>query len=142
MRATMRLCPRYMKAYFPPDNNGIQIAGVVLLPDHFVPPALTNTFISESDINEPNTVGVMLDWQEWGKMEAAGAVFLPCAGLRETCRSLLDIREWKRYFWWAMFGNGQERKWRILFWYKYLFQDLWLFRPPDRSWFCQPVIFV
>ena len=50
-----------MKAYFPPDNNGIQIAGVVLLPDHFVPPALTKTFISESDINEPNTVGVMLD---------------------------------------------------------------------------------
>ena len=102
-----KLCPRYMKAYFPPDNNGIQIAGVVLLPDHFVPPALTKTFISESDINVPNTLGVMLDWQEWGKMEAAGAVFLPCAGLREREHVYLKPFGYPAgRYWTSANGNG------------------------------------
>ena len=96
-----------MRAYFPPDNNGIQIAGVVLLPDHFVPPALTKTFISESDINEPNTLGVMLDWEEWGKMEAAGAVFLPCAGLREKEHVYLKPFGYPAgRYWTSANGNG------------------------------------
>ena len=102
-----KLCPRYMKAYFPPDNNGIQIAGVVLFPDHFVPPALTKTFISESDINEPNTVGVMLDWEEWDEMEKAGAVFLPCAGLREKEHVYLRPFEYPAgRYWTSANGNG------------------------------------
>ena len=102
-----KLCPRYMRAYFPPDNNGIQIAGVVLFPDHFVPPALTNTFISESDINEPNTVGVMLDWQEWGKMEAAGAVFLPAAGYREGTNVTLKLNNYPvGHYWTSTVGES------------------------------------
>ena len=62
---------------------GDAVKGIVLFPDHFILPALEHSTITWNDINEENSPGVILHWEDWGKMEAAGAVLLPCAGLRE-----------------------------------------------------------
>ncbi len=57
--------------------------GVVLLPDVWIAPS-NNTFVAGDASYASNTISAA----QWEKMEAAGAVFLPAAGLRDgkTCR--------------------------------------------------------
>ena len=103
---------RYMKVHFPPDSEGkIHVAGIVLFPDHYVLPTLQKTEIYWQDINdyETYTDGVELDWYDWGKMEAAGAVFLPAAGYREGNEVTLV---WENYpegnYWTSSQGSAGE----------------------------------
>ena len=103
---------RYMKVHFPPDSEGkIHVAGIVLFPDHYVLPTLQKTEIYLQDINdyETYTDGVELDWYDWGKMEAAGAVFLPAAGYREGNKVTLV---WENYpegnYWTSSQGSAGE----------------------------------
>ncbi len=103
---------RYMKVHFPPDSEGkIHVAGIVLFPDHYVLPTLQKTEIYWQDINdyETYTPGVELDWYDWGKMEAAGAVFLPAAGYREGNEVTLV---WENYpegnYWTSSQGSAGE----------------------------------
>ncbi len=103
---------RYMKVHFPPDSEGkIHVAGIVLFPDHYVLPTLQKTEIYWQDINdyETYTPGVELDWYDWGKMEAAGAVFLPAAGYREGNKVTLV---WENYpegnYWTSSQGSAGE----------------------------------
>ena len=83
---------RFLMAHFPGDGEGkIHIAGVVLFPDNYKLPDLDHTTITYEAVNMSSTYGAeynvwepvaTLDWGDWGKMEAAGAVFLPNAGSR------------------------------------------------------------
>ena len=86
---------------------GDNVKGVVIFPDHYVHPTLTNTTITADDINEQSTPGVILHWDDWGKMEAAGAVLLPCAGLRERNHVYLKPFEYPAgRYWTSANGNG------------------------------------
>lgn len=104
---------RFLMVHFPGDsgNNGkIHIAGIVLFPDNFVLPALQNTTITYDAINMSSTYGAefswepvaTLDWDDWGKMEAAGAVFLPNAGSRNGTEvnlyDYLEVYPWGGYW--------------------------------------------
>ena len=78
---------RFIMVHFPADIYGkIYNAGIVLFPDNFVLPTLEHTTIPYSAVNMQNTYNlsdiVELNWDDWGKMEAAGAVYLPAAGDR------------------------------------------------------------
>ena len=96
---------RFLMVHFPGDsgNNGkIHVAGVVLFPDNYKLPALEHTTITNTAVNMSSTYGAefswepvaTLDWGDWGKMEAAGAVFLPNAGSRNgTAVKLYDYLE-------------------------------------------------
>ena len=75
------LAARYIRVQLGAAQDNIK--GIVLFPDHYILPTLEHSTINESDINQENTPGVILHWEDWGKMEAAGAVLLPCAGYRE-----------------------------------------------------------
>ena len=72
---------RYIRVQLGKAEDSIK--GIVIFPDHYVLPTLEHTTITWNDINEENSPGVILHWGDWGKMEAAGAVFLPAAGYRE-----------------------------------------------------------
>ena len=86
-----------------------QIKGIVLFPDHYILPTLEHSTITWDDINEENSPGVILHWDDWGKMEAAGAVFLPAAGYREGKEVTLA---WKNYpegcYWTSTQGSGEN----------------------------------
>ncbi len=100
---------RFLMVHFPGDsgNNGkIHVAGVVLFPDNFVLPSLAKTTITNTAVNMSSTHGAefswepvaTLDWDDWAKMEAAGAVFLPNAGSRVgTEVKLFDYKD--KYPW-------------------------------------------
>jgi hypothetical protein len=51
----------------------------------------------------------MLDWEEWAEMEKAGAVFLPCAGLREEEHVYLKPFGYPAgRYWTSANGNGSS----------------------------------
>ena len=73
------------------DNNGAPLygqgklgsctPGMIILPDDWVPPTGVPDFIAgNSDWSYPNSSNYYT-YSEWGLMEAAGAVFLPAAGM-------------------------------------------------------------
>ena len=85
-----------------------KIKGIVLFPDHFVLPALEHSTITWGDVNEENSPGVILHWDDWGKMEAAGAVFLPAAGFREGDEVTLVWENYPEgYYWTSTQGSGE-----------------------------------
>ena len=96
---------RYMKVHL--GAAGDNIKGVVLFPDRYVLPTLEHTDINGGDINVDNTPGVVLHWDDWGKMEAAGAVLLPAAGYRAGNEVTL---KWNDYpvgnYWTSTDGGG------------------------------------
>ena len=81
--------------------NGVR--GMVLLPDNWTTPTGI-TFISEASTGEvPNTYSV----EDWAKMEANGAVFLPAAGSRPapaTEQGVVNVGIWG-YYWSSSFYN-------------------------------------
>ena len=96
---------RFMRVQLGAAQDNVK--GVVIFPDHYVHPTLTKTTITADDINEQSTPGVILDWDDWGKMEAAGAVLLPCAGLREKEHVYLRPFEYPAgRYWTSANGNG------------------------------------
>ena len=80
---------------------GDHIKGIVLFPDHYVLPALEHSTITWGDVNGENTPGVILHWDDWGKMEAAGAVFLPAAGFRKGDEVTLDWENYPEGYYWT-----------------------------------------
>ena len=88
---------------------GDAVKGIVLFPDHFILPALEHSTITWNDINEENSPGVILHWEDWGKMEAAGAVFLPAAGYRKG-NEVTHV--WENYpegyYWTSTQGSGEN----------------------------------
>ena len=95
-----------LPAYSQPATSGCS-KGIVLFPDHYVLPTLEHTTITWDDINEENSPGVILHWDDWGKMEAAGAVFLPSAGYREGNEVTLDWEYYPEgYYWTSTEGSG------------------------------------
>ena len=98
------LSARYIRVQLGSSDGSIK--GIVLFPDHYVLPTLEHTTITWNDINEENSPGVILDWGDWGKMEAAGAVFLPAAGYREGTNVTLA---WENYpegcYWTSTIGT-------------------------------------
>lgn len=88
---------------------GDAVKGIVLFPDHFILPALEHTTITWNDINEENSPGVILHWEDWGKMEAAGAVFLPAAGYRKGNEVTLVWENYPEgYYWTSTQGSGEN----------------------------------
>ena len=87
---------------------GDAVKGIVLFPDHFVLPTLEHTTITWDDVNGENTPGVILDWGDWGKMEKAGAVFLPAAGFRKGKEVTLVWENYPEgYYWTSTQGSGE-----------------------------------
>ena len=98
------LAARYIRVQLGSSDGSIK--GIVLFPDHYVHPTLKNTTINESDINQENTPGVILDWDDWGKMEKAGAVLLPCAGYREQESVRLKSNDYPAGVYWTSTDGG------------------------------------
>ena len=85
-----------------------KVKGIVLFPDHFILPTLEHSTITWNDINEEDSPGVILHWEDWGKMEAAGAVFLPAAGFREGDEVTLVWENYPEgYYWTSTQGSGE-----------------------------------
>lgn len=100
------LSARYIRVQLGSSEGSIK--GIVLFPDHYVLPTLEHSTITWNDINEENSPGVILDWGDWGKMEAAGAVFLPAAGFREGDKVTLDWKNYPEgYYWTSTQGSGE-----------------------------------
>ena len=101
------LSARYIRVQLGAAQDNIK--GIVLFPDHYVLPTLEHTTITWNDINEENSPGVILHWDDWGKMEAAGAVFLPSAGYRE---GKVVTLAWENYpegcYWTSTQGSGEN----------------------------------
>ena len=98
------LAARYMRVQLGAAQDNIK--GIVLFPDHYVHPTLKNTTINESDINQENTPGVILDWDDWAEMEKAGAVLLPCAGYREKESVRLKSNDYPAGVYWTSTDGG------------------------------------
>ncbi len=103
---------RYMRVHFPADSEGkIHVAGIVLFPDHFILPDLQKTEIYTHYINNWDTPGVTLDWDDWAEMEKAGAVFLPAAGYRDGNTVTLEQYGYPDgNYWTSSIGSGEEAK--------------------------------
>lgn len=100
------LSARYIRVQL--GAAGDAVKGIVLFPDHFVLPTLEHTTITWNDINEENSPGVILHWDDWGKMEAAGAVFLPAAGYRDGNKVTLVWGNYPEgYYWTSTQGKGE-----------------------------------
>ena len=98
------LAARYMRVQLGAAQDNIK--GIVLFPDHYILPTLEHSTINESDINQENTPGVILHWEDWGKMEAAGAVLLPCAGYREGEFVRLKSNDYPAGVYWTSTDGG------------------------------------
>ena len=98
------LAARYMRVQLGAAQDNIK--GIVLFPDHYILPTLEHSTINESDINQENTPGVILHWEDWGKMEAAGAVLLPCAGYREQESVRLKSNDYPAGVYWTSTDGG------------------------------------
>ena len=98
------LAARYMRVQLGAAQDNIK--GIVLFPDHYILPTLEHSTINESDINQENTPGVILHWEDWGKMEAAGAVLLPCAGYREGESVRLKSNDYPAGVYWTSTDGG------------------------------------
>ena len=98
------LAARYMRVQLGAAQDNIK--GIVLFPDHYILPTLEHSTINESDINQENTPGVILHWKDWGKMEAAGAVLLPCAGYREGESVRLKSNDYPAGVYWTSTDGG------------------------------------
>ena len=85
---------------------GDNVKGVVIFPEYYVHPTLEHTTITADDINEQSTPGVILHWEDWGKMEAAGAVLLPCAGYREGESVRLKSNDYPAGVYWTSTDGG------------------------------------
>lgn len=100
------LSARYIRVQL--GAAGDAVKGLVLFPDHFVLPTLEHSTITWNDINEENSPGVILHWDDWGKMEAAGAVFLPAAGYRKGTNVTLAWENYPEgYYWTSTQGSGE-----------------------------------
>jgi hypothetical protein len=100
------LSARYIRVQLGSSDGSIK--GIVLFPDHYVLPTLEHSTITWNDINEENSPGVILDWGDWGKMEAAGAVFLPAAGFRKGKEVTLVWKNYPEgYYWTSSQGSGE-----------------------------------
>ena len=100
------LSARYIRVQL--GAAGDAVKGLVLFPDHFVLPTLEHSTITGNDINEENSPGVILHWDDWGKMEAAGAVFLPAAGYRKGTNVTLAWETYPEgYYWTSSQGSGE-----------------------------------
>ena len=98
------LAARYMRVQLGAAQDNIK--GIVLFPDHYILPTLEHSTINESDINQENTPGVILHWEDWGKMEAAGAVLLPAAGYREGEFVRLKSNDYPAGVYWTSTDGG------------------------------------
>lgn len=98
---------RYIRVQLGKAEDSIK--GIVLFPDHFILPTLEHTTITWNDINEENSPGVILHWGDWGKMEAAGAVFLPAAGYREGKEvTLVGLNYPEGNYWTSSQGSAEK----------------------------------
>ena len=98
---------RYIRVQLGKADDAVK--GIVLFPDHFILPTLEHTTITWNDINEENSPGVILHWGDWGKMEAAGAVFLPAAGYREGKEvTLVGLNYPEGNYWTSSQGSAGE----------------------------------
>lgn len=98
---------RYIRVQLGKAEDSIK--GIVIFPDHYVLPTLEHTTITWNDINEENSPGVILNWGDWGKMEAAGAVFLPAAGFREGDKvTLVGLNYPEGNYWTSSQGSAGE----------------------------------
>ena len=102
---------RFLMVHFPEDGVGkIHVAGVVLFPDNYKLPNLEHTTISNTAVNMSSTNGAepvaTLDWGDWGKMEAAGAVFLPNAGSRKGTE--VDLYDYSNVYPWGGYWTSTK----------------------------------
>lgn len=98
---------RYIRVQLGKAEDSIK--GIVIFPDHFILPTLEHTTITWNDINEENSPGVILHWGDWGKMEAAGAVFLPAAGYREGKEvTLVGLNYPEGNYWTSSKGSDEK----------------------------------
>ena len=95
---------RFMKVQL--GAAGDRIKGVVLFPDHYTIPALEHSTIQAGHINDADWAGVVLHWEDWGKMEATGAVFLPDAGYREDEYVTFVKNDYPIGYYWTSTSGG------------------------------------
>jgi hypothetical protein len=104
---------RFLMVHFPADIYGkIYNAGIILFPDNYVLPTLEHTTIPAGSINMKNTYLlseiVELNWDDWGKMEAAGAVYLPAAGDRLGTTVTLEDENYPKGGYWTSTKSTTE----------------------------------
>ena len=80
---TDRSTTRYAKAFLDTDSNGSgDVHGIILFPDKYVHPDGVSPLTGVNDYSSTSWSANTYNTVDWGKMEAAGAVFLPAAGYR------------------------------------------------------------
>jgi hypothetical protein len=81
--------------------NGVN--GVILLPDNWSESTYFLNDTNTSDSDEVSFSSNIISVSQWGILETAGAVFLPCAGLRENV--WVDYVGSRGYYWSASLGD-------------------------------------
>ena len=86
-------------------------AGMILFPDNYAHPGDASVTYNKAAFNKGNYsyTYFVADAENWSKMEAAGAVFLPAAGYRNTGN--LD-RVGERGFYWSSTTRDKDDAWR------------------------------
>ena len=78
-----RSTTRYAKAFLDTDSNGSgDVHGIILFPDKYVHPVGVSALTGINETSSTSWSANTYNTADWGKMEAAGAVFLPAAGYR------------------------------------------------------------
>lgn len=91
--------------------------GIIIFPDEYTHPATAT--VSGAVFNNCSDFTATVTYDDWAKMEAAGAVFLPAAGFRNTkngqsvgCHQILEPVSGK---YWSASSNSKSKAYRFLF---------------------------
>ena len=83
----------------------VGVPGYVYLPDDWVAPEGIEINLETDDNGDPLSD---INEEEWGKMEKAGAVFLPAAGYRNKWKNIEDIGELDWQYYWTSTGYSSS----------------------------------
>lgn len=113
------------KPYSNVNGNSSYLSGIVLLPDGFVDPCSQGASENQpfKDAAHSSSSGDVFDNNRfteagWSKMEAAGAVFLPCAGVRGNFSVINASSKYhggKKGLYWSSTGHNSDKAYSFVF---------------------------
>ena len=111
--SSVRTASRYAKAYLDTDRNGKgDVHGMILFPDCYVHPAGLAAVTGINATGNTSWNANTYDEDAWAAMEAAGAVFLPAAGLRDGT-TVYYVGDYGYY--WSSTANNDARAYSLRF---------------------------
>jgi len=88
--------------------------GYILLPDDWVLPEGLAFSLTPSDWDYNRNVYSL---EQWETMEEAGAVFLPCTGMRH---GTIEVGSWSSGYYWSATPESETKAWNVGFYYDYM----------------------